>query len=486
MSVVTIQVGQCGNQLGASLLDALYDGSVATNGPRNSATAPIGEQITLRRRREKFFQANKALDEEEEIRYLEASSKPSVENERRRGKTTSSAPTQRRIARAIMVDMEPRVIEECLATRRRWRYEAASCLSFEGGSGNNWAQGFVQHGPKQADALIELARRQAEACDFMEAFTIIQSAGGGTGSGLGTYLTGELGDHFPNTAKINVLVWPHQSGEIVVQNYNAILTTNHLQSFSDGVVCLFNDHARYVCLKQQHNKQPELDDLNRVLAGDLASSMLLPALPSGSKPPCPRWASPLCSSVSDTVRFMCPQNAFKMLQTHTVPMVGAQSISFTTNSWTSLLKDIKEAPTGMPMGHRVPFSGRLPYVKRLLTFRGLTASEYRVPQSVAFKQVQELFGPGHPCRTTTAEVLRMYTEDRSKTVLGVERSISLLSNSSAIVAPLEAVTVAGHRMFSTGAFVHQYAAHGLSRDEIHNSFVGAEQIIHDYSSLSNQ
>lgn len=56
------------------------------------------------------------------------------------------------------------------------------------GAGNNWAHGHYGYGPSYRDALSEKLRRAAEACDSLQGFMLLHSLGGGTGSGLGTYI----------------------------------------------------------------------------------------------------------------------------------------------------------------------------------------------------------------------------------------------------------------------------------------------------------
>ena len=60
------------------------------------------------------------------------------------------------------------------------------------GAGNNWAHGHHGYGPAYRDVLSEQLRRAAEACDSLQSFLLLHSLGGGTGSGLGTYILGML------------------------------------------------------------------------------------------------------------------------------------------------------------------------------------------------------------------------------------------------------------------------------------------------------
>jgi tubulin delta len=42
---------------------------------------------------------------------------------------------------------------------------------------------------------------------------------------------------------MNVVVCPYHSGEVIVQNYNAILTLGHLSVASDAVLFMENEHV---------------------------------------------------------------------------------------------------------------------------------------------------------------------------------------------------------------------------------------------------
>jgi tubulin epsilon len=60
------------------------------------------------------------------------------------------------------------------------------------GAGNNWAHGHHGYGPQYREQLMEKLRRTAEGCDSLQSFLLLHSLGGGTGSGLGTYILGLL------------------------------------------------------------------------------------------------------------------------------------------------------------------------------------------------------------------------------------------------------------------------------------------------------
>ena len=55
-----------------------------------------------------------------------------------------------------------------------------------------------EYGMKYRDELTEVVRRAAEQCDCLQCFFIIHSMGGGTGSGLGTFVLSLLADEYPD------------------------------------------------------------------------------------------------------------------------------------------------------------------------------------------------------------------------------------------------------------------------------------------------
>lgn len=113
-----------------------------------------------------------------------------------------------------------------------------------------------------------------ERCDLHKGFLTLQSVAGGTGSGLGSFLTEQLADHYPSSYLLNTVVWPYQSGEVIVQNYNAMLTMASLSAVSHGILVLQNDSANAICQKLLRIKSPSFHEMNSVLATHLASAFL--------------------------------------------------------------------------------------------------------------------------------------------------------------------------------------------------------------------
>jgi len=90
--------------------------------------------------------------------------------------------------RAVLVDPDSSAISDYTS----FGLAALPAVAGAQGSGNNWAQGFYQHGPALREPVLEHIRRLAERCESVDNIHIVHSLGGGSGSGLGVYLRKRL------------------------------------------------------------------------------------------------------------------------------------------------------------------------------------------------------------------------------------------------------------------------------------------------------
>ena len=108
------------------------------------------------------------------------------------------------------------------------------------GSGNNFAQGHYMYGPQYREKFIEGIRRNAEHCDSLQTFLVTHSLGGGTGSGVGTYMLGMLSDEYPKICRFSTCVYPSENNDVVTSPYNVMLATSELIEHADCVFPLDN------------------------------------------------------------------------------------------------------------------------------------------------------------------------------------------------------------------------------------------------------
>lgn len=99
-----------------------------------------------------------------------------------------------------------------------------------------------------------------------------------------------LRDDYPGSNILNFAVWPYLNGEVVLQNYNVLLTLGSLIEDSDAVVTLFNDQILTVCKELLKNPRPSYKVLNQVIAQQMCS-VLYPCANS-DRSSLPLWAAP--------------------------------------------------------------------------------------------------------------------------------------------------------------------------------------------------
>lgn len=68
----------------------------------------------------------------------------------------------------------------------------------------------------------------------------MHSLGGGTGSGLGTYLLTLLEDHFPNVYRFSTVVFPSEDDDVITSPYNTVLALQELTDHADCVLPVDN------------------------------------------------------------------------------------------------------------------------------------------------------------------------------------------------------------------------------------------------------
>uniref|UniRef100_A0A2K5I856 Tubulin gamma chain n=1 Tax=Colobus angolensis palliatus TaxID=336983 RepID=A0A2K5I856_COLAP len=199
--IITLQLGQCGNQIGFEFWKQLC----AEHG-----ISPEGIV-------EEF--ATEGTDRKDVFFY--------------------QADDEHYIPRAVLLDLEPRVIHSILNSPYAKLYNPENIYLSEhgGGAGNNWASGFSQ-GEKIHEDIFDIIDREADGSDSLEGFVLCHSIAGGTGSGLGSYLLERLNDRYPKKLVQTYSVFPNQDemSDVVVQPYNSLLTLKRLTQNADCVL----------------------------------------------------------------------------------------------------------------------------------------------------------------------------------------------------------------------------------------------------------
>jgi tubulin delta len=155
MSVVTVQVGQCGNQIGEKLFDTIV--SDCFDASNSWKRKPLDVQELLKTYNTEYV--------EQSMSYFF-----SDENERSKDCATT--------ARAVLIDMESKVVNKLLRRENKatngfdWRFREKNSFTLKKGSGNNWSYGYCVNGPKSEEKIMDIVRRECERTDRLSGFLV--------------------------------------------------------------------------------------------------------------------------------------------------------------------------------------------------------------------------------------------------------------------------------------------------------------------------
>jgi tubulin gamma len=236
--IITLQVGQCGNQIGMEFWKQLC----AEHGINKEGFLEDFATLGGDRKDVFFYQAD----------------------------------DEHYIPRAILVDMEPRVINSIQNSDYANLYNPENVYVAKdgGGAGNNWAAGFA-HGDSVYEEIFDMVDREADGSDSLEGFLMTHSIAGGTGSGLGSYILERLNDRYPKKLIQTYSVFPNQTetgSDVVVQPYNSLLTLKRLVLNADCVVVIDNTALNSVLSDSLHVQQPTFAQTNSLVSTVMAAS----------------------------------------------------------------------------------------------------------------------------------------------------------------------------------------------------------------------
>lgn len=121
---------------------------------------------------------------------------------------------------------------------------------------------------------MDMLDREADGSDNLEAFMMLHSTAGGTGSGMGSFMLENMHDRFPKKLLQTYSVFPNseEGSDVVVQPYNVALTMQRLTEHADSVVVLDNNALHRVAAEKLHINDPSFTQTNQIVATILAAS----------------------------------------------------------------------------------------------------------------------------------------------------------------------------------------------------------------------
>ncbi|PLB35041.1 gamma-tubulin mipA [Aspergillus candidus] len=234
--IITIQAGQCGNNVGGQFWQQLcQEHGINQDGNLEEFATEGGD------RKDVFFYQS------DDTRY---------------------------IPRAILLDLEPRVLNSIQTGPYKNIYNPENFFigTHGSGAGNNWGAGYAA-GEHVQEEIFDMIDREADGSDSLEGFMFLHSIAGGTGSGLGSFILERMNDRFPKKLIQTYSVFPDaQSADVVVNPYNSILTMRRLTQNADSVVVLDNGALSRIVADRLHVQEPSFQQTNQLVSTVMSAS----------------------------------------------------------------------------------------------------------------------------------------------------------------------------------------------------------------------
>ena len=231
--IINLQVGRCGNNVGNSFWENILNEHQIDNcGTQleNSSNHP-------KERQNVFFQEHA---------------------------------NQKFMPRAVLIDFEPGIIDSIKGSLLGRIFDQNCFVIGQTSAGDNWAKGYHSEGPQWIEYALDAIRKQIEACDCLQGFQIMNSLGGGTGSGFGSLLMSRIREEFSDCMLHTYSVFPSsQVSDVVVEPYNATLSLRHLIENVHQVLTFDNEALYRICTKTSSDSTYQ--KINHIVANAIAN-----------------------------------------------------------------------------------------------------------------------------------------------------------------------------------------------------------------------
>jgi len=419
--IVHLQTGQCGNQIGSKFWEVISD----EHGIDPTGTYSGNNDLQLER-----------ID----VYYTEATGK-------------------RYVPRAVLVDLEPGTMDSIRAGPYGQLFRPDNFVFGQSGAGNNWAKGYYTEGAELVDSVLDVVRKETEACDCLQGFQITHSLGGGTGSGMGSLILSKVREEYPDRMMCTFSVVPSPKvSDTVVEPYNAVLTINQLVENSDETFCIDNEALYDLCIRTLKLTSPTYGDLNHLI------SVVMSGITT-----CLRFPGQLNADLRKLAVNMVPFPRLHFFMVGFAPLTSRGSQAYRALTVPELTAQLFDAKNMMAAAD--PRHGR--YLTVATIFRG----------RLSMKEVEQQM---LTIQTKNSSYFVEWIPSNVKTAVcdippkGLKMSATFIGNSTAIQELFKRVHTQFTAMFKRKAFLHWYSGEGMDEMEFTEAESNMNDIISEY------
>jgi len=364
----------------------------------------------------------------------------------------SSTDSGKRVPRAVLVDLEPSVVDEVKTGPYRALFHPGALVTGLEDASNNYARGRYTAGRELIDDVLERLRKMAEGCEGMQGFLVFHSFGGGTGAGFTSLLMERLSMEFGKKTKLEFAIYPSpQLSSSVVEPYNSILTTHTTLEHTDCTFMVDNEAIYDICRRNLAVPSPSFVNLNRIIA-QIVSSITASL----------RYDGALNVDLAEFQTNLVPYPRIHFPLVTYAPVVSSQRAAHESLS----VADITAACFD-PVNQLVKCDPRLgKYMACCLLYRGDVVPKDVQSAIAAIKTKRTIqFVDWCPTGFKVGINYQAPTVVPGGDLAKVPRAVCLLSNTTAIADAWARLDHKFDLMYSKRAFVHWFVGEGMEEGE---------------------
>ncbi|KAJ5953092.1 uncharacterized protein N7479_011505 [Penicillium vulpinum] len=377
------------------------------------------------------------------------------------------------VPRSIFVDLDPSPIDEIRTGTYRDLFRPQQLISGNEDAANNYARGHYTVGREICGDVIEKIRYVAENCNSLQGFLIFHSFGGGTGSGFGSLLLDHLTSMYGRKSKLEFSIYPSpRTSTAVVEPYNAVLSTHSTIENSDCTFLVDNDAVYDICRRNLDIPRPGYEHLNRLIAqvvSSITSSL--------------RFDGALNVDLAEFQTNLVPYPRIHYPLISYAPVISSQRSSHESFKIQDLTFQCFEPNNQMV--NCDPRKGK--YMAVALLYKGdvvphdCTMAVHALKTRGTFSLV-EWCPTGFKLGINYQKPVRCPDDE----LACVDRSVSMLSNTTAIAEAWSRLDHNFDLMYSKRAFVHWYVGEGMEEGEFSEAREDLAALEKDYEEVAEE
>ncbi|KAJ5817455.1 Tubulin [Penicillium robsamsonii] len=375
------------------------------------------------------------------------------------------------VPRSIYVDLDPSPIDEIRTGTYRDLFRPQQLISGKEDAANNYARGHYTVGRELSADVIESVRYVVENCQSLQGFLIFHSFGGGTGSGFGSLLLDHLTSMYGRKSKLEFSIYPSpRTSTAVVEPYNAVLSTHSTIENSDCTFLVDNDAVYDICRRNLDIPRPGYEHLNRLIAqvvSSITSSL--------------RFDGALNVDLAEFQTNLVPYPRIHYPLISYAPVISSQRSSHESFKIQDLTFQCFEPNNQMV--NCDPRKGK--YMAVALLYKGdvvphdCTMAVHALKTRGTFSLV-EWCPTGFKLGINYQKPVRRPNDELAP----VGRSVSMLSNTTAIAEAWSRLDHNFDLMYSKRAFVHWYVGEGMEEGEFSEAREDLAALEKDYEEVA--